>query len=297
MTARTTRPPITAEDRALLADAVEAARGAGKILRRMFRLRPESRVKTSLRDVVTEADLAAERAILDHIEARYPEHDWLSEEAGRRERRSPYLWVVDPLDGTSNFAHGFPHFCVSIALLHEGRSRVGVVYDPMRDELFSAIAGGGARWNGRRIRVSAIDTLDRAMVTTGFPYEPPERRAAVADLTARAIERVQMLRRSGAAALDLAYVATGRLEAHWEFILSLHDVAAGLLLVAEAGGRAEELRQPGWPTTGYLATNGTAIHDAVLALFDQFLGPVEVRPASVLVRDGMGTPTTPMDRR
>lgn len=262
-------------------DAVIAARRAGKVLRTMFRSRPEGRVKTSARDLVTDADLAAERAVLEYIESRYPDHRWQSEEAGARAGDSPWLWVVDPLDGTSNFAHGFPHFCVSVAVLREGRSVVGVVYDPIRDELFTATVGGGARLNGTRVGVSAITALERAMVTTGFPYEPPEQRRAAADLTARAIERVQMMRRSGSAALDLAYVAAGRLEAHWEFGLNLHDVAAGLLLVAEAGGQADELHLPGW-RMGYLASNGAAIHDTVLALHREYLGPVEARPSPLL---------------
>jgi myo-inositol-1(or 4)-monophosphatase len=248
----------------------------------MFRARPEGRVKTSLRDVVTEADLKAEQAILGYVESQYPDHGWQSEEAGRNERTaSPYLWVVDPLDGTANFAHAYPHFSVSVALMYDGCLHLGVVYDPMRDELFTASAGGGARRNGRRIAVSTVDSLDRAMVTTGFPYEPPWQRSAVADLTARTIERVQMLRRSGSAALDLAYVAAGRLEAHWEFNLNLHDLAAGLLLVTEAGGRAAELHLDGW-RTGYLASNGTPIHEAVIDLHRQFLGPVEARASSLL---------------
>ncbi|MFN8558107.1 MAG: inositol monophosphatase family protein [Dehalococcoidia bacterium] len=194
---------------------------------------------------------------------------------------SPLQWVVDPLDGTSNFAHGFPHFCISIALLEEGRGRVGVIYDPIRDELFTAAAGAGARRNGRRISVSAVTGLERAMITTGFPYEPPAQRSAAADLTARVIERVQMMRRSGSAALDLAYVAAGRLEAHFEFGLSLHDVAAGALLVHEAGGRVDELRLPDW-RGGYLATNGAALHEEILALHRRFLGPVEAAPATII---------------
>jgi myo-inositol-1(or 4)-monophosphatase len=270
------------DPRALLADAVTAARRAGAVLRRLYRTRPESRIKTGPRDLVTEADLAAERAVLTYLESRHPDHGWLAEETGRREAPSPYVWVVDPLDGTANFAHGFPHFCVSVALLRDGRSCLGAIYDPMRRELFTAVAGGGARAGGRRLAVSRVAMLDRAMVTTGFPYEPPAHRAAVADLTARAIERVQMLRRTGSAALDLAYVAAGRLEAHWEFRLSVHDVAAGLLLVAEAGGRAEELRMPGWHGTGYIASNGTAIHDELVALMRRYLGPVETRPSPLL---------------
>ncbi len=272
------------EDQTLLRDAIAAAQRAGDMLRALFRRRLEARVKSGPRDLVTEADLAAERAILDYLRGRYPHHGWISEEAGAQAPEAPLVWVVDPLDGTSNFAHGFTHFCVSIALLDGGRSRIAVVYDPMRRELFTAIRGGGARLGRRRLAVSTVDALERAMVTTGFPYEPPEQRRAAADLTARAIERVQMLRRSGSAALDLAYVAAGRLEAHFEFGLSLHDVAAGLLLVHEAGGRAEELILPGW-RRGYLASNGTAIHEELLALHRAYLGPVEARPAALIPTD------------
>lgn len=269
-----------AEDRTLLRDAIAAARRAGLVLRALFHRRLEARRKSSPRDLVTDADLAAERTIIDYLDERYPHYGWISEEAGARPAEAARVWVIDPLDGTSNFAHGFPHFCVSIALLDGGRSRIAVVYDPIRRELFTAIRGGGARLGRRRLAVSTVDGLERAMVTTGFPYEPPEQRRAAADLTARVIERVQMLRRSGSAALDLAYVAAGRLEAHFEFGLSLHDVAAGLLLVAEAGGRAEELALPGW-RRGYLASNGTALHEELLALHRAYLGPVEARPADL----------------
>ncbi len=282
-------PEQRAEDRALLRDAVAAARRAGIVLRAMFRQRPEARVKSGPRDLVTAADLAAERAILDYLRERYPHHGRVSEEAGAVADDAPLVWVIDPLDGTSNFAHGFPHFCVSIALLERGRSRLGVVYDPIRRELFTAVRGGGARLGRRRLTVSTVDVLDQAMVTTGFPYEPPEQRRAAADLTARVIERVQMLRRSGSAALDLAYVAAGRLEAHFEFGLSLHDVAAGLLLVHEAGGRAEELFLPGW-RTGYVASNGTTLHDEVLDLHRRYLGPVEVRPSALVPAVALPSP-------
>ena len=256
----------------------EAARLGGAELRRRFGAGIEARTKTSGRDLVTEADLASERRVLDFIEARHPHHGWQSEEAGTKAGRSPWRWVIDPLDGTSNFAHGYPHFAVSVALMYGERSVAGAVYDPLRDECFAAARGLGATLNGVPLRVSTVASLDRALVSTGFPYEPPARRAAIADLTARAIERVQMLRRSGSAALDCAYVAAGRAEAHWEFYLSLHDVAAGLLLVDEAGGRADEMTLPDWPL-GHIVTNGPSIRDAVLAIVRTFLGPVEVRPA------------------
>jgi myo-inositol-1(or 4)-monophosphatase len=275
-------PPAITDLRAFREEAAMAARLGGAELRRLFGTGVSHRFKTSGRDFVTEADLASERQILTFIEDRHPDHGWQSEEAGQRTvAGSPFRWVIDPLDGTSNFAHGYPHFGVSVALLHHGRSVAGAVYDPQRDECFDAAAGLGAALNGASIAVSSITTLDRALVSTGFPYEPPERRRAVANLTARAIERVQMLRRTGSAALDLAYVAAGRAEAHWEWGLNLHDVAAGLLLVREAGGHVADLAYPDWPT-GQLAVNGAAIYDAVLALIREHFGAVEARPPSIL---------------
>jgi myo-inositol-1(or 4)-monophosphatase len=238
----------------------------------MFGMPVESRFKSSARDFVTAADLASEKRVLAFVEDRHPDHGWQSEEAGSREAASPYRWVIDPLDGTSNYAHGYPHFSVSVAVLRHNRSIAGAVYDPMRDECFDAAAGQGVTLNGRTVMVSDITTLDRALVSTGFPYAP-ERRAKVADLTARAIEAVQMLRRTGSAALDLAYVAGSRSEAHWEFYLNLHDVAAGLLLVREAGGYVAEMRYPDWPV-GYLATNGSAIAEAVHELIERHFGAV-----------------------
>jgi myo-inositol-1(or 4)-monophosphatase len=271
---------------ALREEAVEAARRGGAEVRRFFEAGFETRVKTSGRDLVTEADLASERAILAFIEDRHPDHGWQSEEAGTRPGTSPLRWVIDPLDGTANFAHGYPHFGISVAVLHHERAVAGAILDPTRDEIFSAALGQGATLNGRPARVSTIDTLDRALVSTGFPYEPHERRSRVADVTARTIERVQMLRRSGSAALDLAYVAAGRAELHWEFQINLHDVAAGLLLIHEAGGVCSELRYHDWPV-GYMGANGPAMRDAVIGIIETFLGPVAMRIARP-VADGDG---------
>lgn len=275
-------PPLPDLLRTFREEAAEAARRGGAELRRLFGQGIGHRLKTSGRDLVTAADLASERAILTFVEERHPDHAWQSEEAGQRAiEGSPYRWVIDPLDGTSNFAHGYPHFAVSVALLFRDHSIAGAVYDPQRDECFDAAEGLGAALDGRPLHVSDIATLDRALVSTGFPYEPPAHRTAIADLTARAIERVQMMRRSGSAALDLAYVAAGRAEAHWEFYLSLHDIAAGLLLVREAGGDVVEMRYPEWPA-GWIATNGTPIRDAVLGLIHEHFGPVITGPAAVL---------------
>jgi myo-inositol-1(or 4)-monophosphatase len=261
--------------------ATETAREAGAVLRRMFRLRPEAREKSGFRDLVTDADLAADHLIRERLGSAFPDHGILTEESGLIREDSPFRWVVDPLDGTSNFAHGFPHFAVSIALWHHGRSIVGVVHDPMRNETFAAARGRGAILNSRRIRVSEVSTLQGAMITTGFPYRPPEQRAAVANLSARVIEQVQMFRRSGSAALDLAYVAAGRLEAHWEFALGLHDMAAGLLLVHEAGGLVDDMTLSDYKP-GCMATNGTALHQSAIALVREHLGAVQFAPAAMI---------------
>lgn len=257
--------------------AVDAARRGGAELRRLFGTAVQTGFKTSGRDFVTAADLASEREILTFIEERNPEHGWQSEEAGSRTGAGGWRWVIDPLDGTANFAHGYPHFSVSVALLNDDHVVAGAVYDPLRDECFEAAFGQGASLNGVAVRVSSIGRLDRALVSTGFPYEPPEHRRAMADLTARAVERAQMLRRTGSAALDLSYVAAGRAEAHWEFYLSLHDVAAGLLLVQEAGGVVCNLTRDGWPA-GYLAANGRSMERAVLALLDEHLDGTIAEP-------------------
>lgn len=265
-------------------EAAAIARLGGAELRRLYESGLSASTKTSGRDLVTEADLSSERVILRYLEERHPEHGWQSEEAGRKDGQSALRWVIDPLDGTANFAHGYPQFSVSVALLNGERSVAGAVYDPLRDECFSAVKGGGATLNGRPLRVSAVADLSGALVSTGFPYEPPARRTAMANLTARAIERVQMMRRGGSAALDLCYVAAGRAEAHWEFYLSLHDVAAGLLLLDEAGGLAEEIRFSDWPL-GYLGANGPAIGDAITALTEAHLGPLDRRRARPITDD------------
>src|SRR5919199_1174577 len=191
-------------------------------------------------DLVTEADLASERLIVERVRSYHPRHAVLTEESGDvvalGGARSDYKWIVDPLDGTTNYAHGYPVFCVSIALEHLGSVVVGVVYDPVRDELFAAERGEGATLNGRRIRVSDTDDLNRAMVCTGFPYDVRDR-GDFARHFANFIMHAQAIRRDGSAALDLANVACGRFDGFFEEGLRPWDVAAGVLLVEEAGGR------------------------------------------------------------
>jgi myo-inositol-1(or 4)-monophosphatase len=251
----------------LLNFAIQAARDAGRVLSDRYGRAIQVRSKGDI-DLVTEADLAAERLIIERIRSHYPRHSILAEEAGEVEmvggQTSEYKWIIDPLDGTTNYAHGYPVFCVSIALEHEGRVVLGVVYDPLRDELFAAERGEGATLNGRRVRVSETADLNGALVCTGFPYDVRERSEFVRHF-ANFIMHAQSVRRDGAAALDLAYVACGRFDAFWEEGLRPWDVAAGVLLIEEAGGRVSHYDGADFHiyTPPIAASNGL-LHQAVL---------------------------------
>jgi myo-inositol-1(or 4)-monophosphatase len=224
--------------------AVKAARRAGSIINRAALEGGALEVKAKNKnDFVTQVDKAAEQAIIGILRAAYPEHSILAEESGDTPGARPeYRWVIDPLDGTTNYIHGFPQYCVSIALEHKGLLTHGVVYDPGKNELFTASRGRGAFLDDRRIRVSKCLRLQDALVGTGFPYKEVSRLdrylAQMRTLTTSAAG----LRRAGAAALDLAYVAAGRLDAFWEMGLSRWDMAAGALLILEAGGLVGDLQ-------------------------------------------------------
>lgn len=218
--------------------AVEAALSAGRIHRTHFRHHPSIQKKGPI-DLVTAADLAAERDFRDRVTRSFPGHAVLGEEAmgpppatGARCR-----WILDPLDGTTNFAHGLALFCVSIALEIDGRVELAVVYDPMGEELFTAERGGGARLNGEPIRVSRQGELQDGLLCTGFPYSIREHRLRQVEVFAAFLERARAVRRLGSAALDLCYVAAGRFDGFWEEQLQAWDMAAGWLIVEEAGGR------------------------------------------------------------
>jgi myo-inositol-1(or 4)-monophosphatase len=253
--------------------AVQTAREAGRVLTEKFGRALQVSHKGDI-DLVTEADLAAEKLIVERIRSYYPRHTILTEEAGEVERiagaDSSFKWVVDPLDGTTNYAHGYPFYCVSIALEHEGRIVVGVVYDPTRDELFAAERGAGATLNGRAISVSNVSDLNRALVCTGFPYDVRGRQQFARHFSAF-ILHAQSVRRDGAAALDMAYVACGRFEAFYEDGLRPWDVAAGKLLIEEAGGRVTHY--DGSPFSIYsapiAATNGLVHADTLRVLNSQ----------------------------
>lgn len=230
----------------------------------------------SATDPVTQVDVASEKAIFKVIKKRFPTHTFLAEESafkkkGDLSKSQPgrYRWVIDPLDGTVNFVHRIPHFCVSVAVEHNGLVLAGGVYDPNRDELFMAVRGKGATLNGQRIQVSPQTRLIRSLLITGFPYDHQKNAAKHATYLQPFLTKFADLRRFGAAALDLSWVACGRVEAYWEFSLKSWDVAAGWLLVEEAGGRISNfqgqrlnLDKP----VETLATNGL-IHSRVVKIF------------------------------
>jgi myo-inositol-1(or 4)-monophosphatase len=245
--------------------AIETARQAGALLREGL-ARPRDVELKSAYEAVTAIDRASEALVVGALRASFPSHAILSEEGGGVEQASEYWWIIDPLDGTNNYVHGFPFFCVSIGLLRGGAPILGVVYDPLRDELFVAEAGRGAWCNDEPIRVSATPALAAALLTTGFPYDFAGRDDNNAREFIRLQGRTQGVRRPGAAALDLAYVACGRSDGHWELSLKPWDVAAGLLLVAEAGGRATDWRGAlADPWSGRLVATNGRIHDELLA--------------------------------
>lgn len=224
--------------------AVKAARRAGSIINRAALEGGALEVKAKNKnDFVTQVDKAAEQAIIGVIHTAYPDHSILAEESGDTPgARAEYRWVIDPLDGTTNYIHGFPQYCVSIALEHRGVPTHAVVYDPGKNELFTASRGRGAFLDDRRMRVSKCIHLKDALVGTGFPYKEVSR----LDLYMRQLRTMMTssagVRRAGAAALDLAYVAAGRLDAFWEMGLSRWDMAAGALLIQEAGGMTADLQ-------------------------------------------------------
>ena len=253
---------------ALLDIAVEAARKGGNILRERYG-KPHDIGKKGAVNLVTEADLASEAAITGLLRQKTPDIAVMSEEQEASHRLAPDapMWVVDPLDGTTNFAHGFPFFAVSIALLQGGRALVGVVYAPFLEELFTARLGGGARLNGAPIHVSAADAPIDALVATGFPYERDKALPGIMTNLRNVLARVRDVRRGGSAAMDLAYVACGRLDAYYEVQLKPWDSAAGWLLVTEAGGRVSGMDgSPYSPFVPQLLASNGRVHTALQSL-------------------------------
>jgi myo-inositol-1(or 4)-monophosphatase len=244
--------------------AVSVAKEAGALLRDRLNTNFQVSHKGEI-NLVTEVDIASESLIRERIATQYPRHQILAEEGGLAETNSEYRWIVDPLDGTTNYAHGYPIFCVSIGLEYRGEMIVGVVYDPMRDELFSAERGSGAWLNNRKIHVSSTRELLKGLLSTGFPYDIKSSNLTNLDHWTNFAMNAQALRRDGAAALDLSYVACGRFDGFWELNLSAWDMAAGGLIVTEAGGRVSDFT--GGDYSPYkpeiIASNGL-IHDRMI---------------------------------
>jgi myo-inositol-1(or 4)-monophosphatase len=221
--------------------AIRAAHAAGRIHLKRLSHTSISR-KSNAIDLVTEADREAEAAVIDVLQRAFPDHTILAEEgSGTSEPASEHRWIIDPLDGTTNFAHSFPQFCVSIGYERRGRVQLGVIFDALKKELFVARRGAGASLNRRPIRVSHVRTLDMSLLATGFPYDRRERRRFYLCFWEAFMLRTHGVRRTGSAALDLAWVACGRIDAFWEFGLKPWDVAAGSLLVEEAGGHVSNM--------------------------------------------------------
>lgn len=217
--------------------AVRAARAAGDIIvRNMDRLDRIKVVTKQNNDFVSNVDHMSEQAIISTIKQAYPEHGILAEESGSQAENSEYQWIIDPLDGTTNYLHGFPQFAVSIALKHKNRLEVGVIYDPVSQELFTAIRGDGAKLNDKKIRVTNHKGLNNALLGTGFPYYDQSYIDTYLETMKALMQKTAGIRRPGSAALDLAWLAAGRIDGFWEFNLKSWDIAAGALIVREAGG-------------------------------------------------------------
>ena len=242
--------------------ALAAAYRSGAYIRSRLSAVRQIRHKGDI-DLVTEVDLGSEERIIEVIQDAFPDHAILSEERGLIEGSEPYRWIIDPLDGTTNFAHGLTTCCVSIALAKHERTIIGIIWCPFSDELFSAVEGEGAYLNGRRLSVSNVDKVQDSLLVTGFPYCVKEILEPVMMRFTRCLAASQGIRRLGSAALDLGYVAAGRFEAFWEEHLHPWDVAAGHLLVTEAGGQVTNFDNHPFEVEmkSILASNGRIHHD------------------------------------
>ena len=250
----------------MLNTAVKAARKAGSMILRAAEDIDQLTVKNkSANDFVSEVDLASEEIIIDTLKAAYPTHGFLGEESGFNDNNSEFIWIIDPLDGTTNFLHQFPQYCVSIALMHKGEITQAVIYDPNRNDLFTATKGRGAFLNDRRLRVSKKTKLKESIIGTGFPFRDFSHLPSYLKMFEEMVLSTSGIRRPGSAALDLAYVAAGWFDGFWEIGLSKWDIAAGALLVKEAGGIVSDFNEKqAWLKTGnILASNGKIYDDFI----------------------------------
>jgi myo-inositol-1(or 4)-monophosphatase len=248
--------------------AVKAARRAGSIINRasfdLDKLAVEQKAQS---DYVSEVDRAAEQAIIQILSDAYPQHSILAEESGLIDNKSDYQWIIDPLDGTTNFLHGFPQYCVSIALTIKGQVQHGVIFDPVRNELFTASKGAGAFMNDRRMRVSKTINMKDALLGTGFPYKEFSNFDRYLAVFKEMTQKSAGIRRPGAAALDLAYVAAGRYDGFWEQGLNAWDVAAGGLFILESGGLIADFKgESDWLHSGTVVCGTPRVFAPMLAI-------------------------------
>jgi myo-inositol-1(or 4)-monophosphatase len=246
--------------------AFNAVRHASKmILKKYDRIDNLNIMSKGHNDLVTEVDKSAERIIVDTLKETYPEHSFMGEEYGLSEGDPNHQWIIDPLDGTTNFIHGVPHFCISVAYKRDQKLEHGLIYDPIRQELFTATRGKGAQLNDKRIRVSTCDQLSQALIGTGFPFKQQDAFDQYLRTFAHLFPKTGGIRRAGAAALDLAYVAAGRFDGFWELSLKPWDIAAGVLMIQEAGGLVSDMHGSNdFMESGNIIAGNTKIFKAML---------------------------------
>jgi len=225
-----------------LKTARKAAQAAGHTIMAYYASEKQIKTKSSEMDLVTQVDLASDELIREILQEEYPEDTLITEETFQEGQAIPLesTWIIDPIDGTTNYAHGFPHFAVSIGYVENGEPKLGIIFDPFKNEMFTAVLGESATKNGIPIHVSTTEVLEKSLLATGFPYHTDEHTNI--DLHSHFLKKAQGIRRAGAAALDLAYVACGRLEGFWEYSLAPWDIAAGMLLVKMAGGQVTDFK-------------------------------------------------------
>ncbi len=262
----------------MLTIAIRAARNAGDIILRASEHVNQIQIDNKEQhDFVTEVDRQAEHEIIKILRGAFPDHAILAEESGLHEgsEGNEYTWIIDPLDGTTNFLHGFPHYAVSIALRHKKRLEVGVIYDPSRNDLFTATRGGGAMLNNRRIRVTKQASLQGALIGTGFPFKTQQQKYldAYLEMFKAVCTHTSGIRRTGSAAIDLAYLAMGRLDAFWEIDLKSWDIAAGALIVKEAGGVVTDFAfNDNYLESGNIIAANPKMHQLIYQLIEPHFG-------------------------
>ena len=257
--------------------SLEAAQQAGKIIKeRIGTITNEEITQKSISDYVTEVDVLAEKTIIDHIKKSFPSHQIMAEESSNDYKKAEYLWIIDPLDGTTNFIHGFPVVAISIALMYKGELVLGVVHDPIRQEIFYAEKNGGAFLNGRKIKVSSTKLPELSLIATGFPFRNKQYIDPYIKIFRELLFSVSDLRRPGAAAIDLAYVASGRVDGFFEFSLSPWDIAAGIVLIKEAGGCVSDFKgKEEYLKTGNIIAGNPLIHSFLVKKVKDTLGGID----------------------